>query len=178
MWEIFFRRYNCREEGPVREAAKRSFVGSGKVASKKFRKGSLGQRVSDPVDILDDNASESPDSSNDTKPSFGIPPIFDGDFWVMEFLKLHRVQYQKARMLGEQNSASNSRKCRDVLKSLVSRPHSVAFRQPVDPVALCIPSYPHIIKNPMDLGTIREKLRSSLYKNILEFVQVSFAISI
>ena len=32
------------------------------------------------------------------------------------------------------------------------------FNQPVDPVRLNIPTYTRVIKNPMDLGTVRQKL--------------------
>jgi hypothetical protein len=43
---------------------------------------------------------------------------------------------------------------------LMSQPNANIFDKPVDPVALNIPDYPTIIKNPMDLGTIN--LRSAL----------------
>lgn len=38
---------------------------------------------------------------------------------------------------------------------------SEAFRQPVDPIKLKIPDYPIIIKQPMDIGTVLRKLRST-----------------
>ena len=170
LWERFFKKYSHRDDAPTREAAKRSFVGSGKVAAKKFRKNCDGASL--PVDDDDSRSTRTSVSSIVPEQSFGIPPIFDGDYWVMEYLKLHRLYYSKARMYGEHNITSNVRKCRDVLKSLVSRPHSVAFRQPVDPVALNIPTYPLIVQKPMDLGTIREKLRACLYQNVFEFVKV------
>lgn len=170
LWDQYFKKFNQRDEAPSREAAKRSFVGSGKVAPRKYRKTSTGSKCD--VNTTDSETEELHQPKEaEGKVALTIPPIFDGDYWVMEFLKLHRLHFQKARMIGEQNCSSNFRKCRDVLKSLISRPHAVAFRQPVDPVALCIPTYPLIVKNPMDLGTIREKLRSSGYPNILEFVQ-------
>ncbi|KAK4131638.1 hypothetical protein BT67DRAFT_408211, partial [Trichocladium antarcticum] len=46
---------------------------------------------------------------------------------------------------------------------------NVAFMQPVDPVALNIPSYHRIIKKPMDLGTMASKLSSGEYTSAKEF---------
>lgn len=40
------------------------------------------------------------------------------------------------------------------------------FRVPVDPIKLNIPSYPTIVKQPMDLGTIENKLRSGQYHTV------------
>ncbi|VDL98160.1 unnamed protein product [Schistocephalus solidus] len=39
------------------------------------------------------------------------------------------------------------------------------FRDPVDPVALHIPDYPQVIKQPMDLATIRNNLEDGKYKD-------------
>ena len=43
------------------------------------------------------------------------------------------------------------------------------FHRPVDPVALDIPDYFHVIEKPMDFSTIKKKLNSSLYTNFKEF---------
>ncbi len=43
------------------------------------------------------------------------------------------------------------------------------FNQPVDPVRLNIPTYTRAIKNPMDLGTVRQKLDAGEYENIDDF---------
>ena len=43
------------------------------------------------------------------------------------------------------------------------------FNQPVDPVRLNIPTYTRVIKNPMDLGTVRQKLDAGEYENIDDF---------
>ena len=42
------------------------------------------------------------------------------------------------------------------------------FNVPVDPVKLNIPYYFTVIKNPMDLGTIRDRLSSGYYKEAKE----------
>lgn len=43
------------------------------------------------------------------------------------------------------------------------------FLWPVDPVALNIPDYPQIIKEPMDLATVEKKLKSHEYNTYAEF---------
>lgn len=51
-------------------------------------------------------------------------------------------------------------KCGQVLKFMLEKDiaHGAFFREPVDPMALGIPTYHQIIKEPMDLGTIQKKL--------------------
>lgn len=52
----------------------------------------------------------------------------------------------------------------------IKRTQSAAnFNQPVDFVALKIPTYPDIIKKPMDLRTIEEKLKANGYSSVDEF---------
>ncbi|CAG0896189.1 unnamed protein product [Cyprideis torosa] len=55
-------------------------------------------------------------------------------------------------------------------KLYMTHPESGPFRQPVDPVALAIPDYFNIVKNPIDLSTIRRKLDTGVYKNAWEYV--------
>ncbi|KAF1938872.1 bromodomain-containing protein-like protein [Clathrospora elynae] len=47
---------------------------------------------------------------------------------------------------------------------------SLAFKDPVDPVALGIPSYPEIVKNPMDLTTMEGKLKEKKYTHVRDFM--------
>ena len=47
---------------------------------------------------------------------------------------------------------------------------SFAFNQPVDPVALQIPTYLEIVKLPMDMGTMLQKLKDNEYKTVDEFI--------
>lgn len=57
------------------------------------------------------------------------------------------------------------RKCLTVLKGLMSvRGKSDWFLQPVNYVELGLHDYPKIIKRPMDLGTVRQKLESGQYQ--------------
>ncbi|KAE8452864.1 hypothetical protein EG329_013136 [Mollisiaceae sp. DMI_Dod_QoI] len=62
--------------------------------------------------------------------------------------------------------------CEEILTELNKakyREFVSAFQQPVDPVALNIPHYFTIIKKPMDLGTMAQKLREGAYTNAADF---------
>ena len=56
------------------------------------------------------------------------------------------------------------------MKNLKKAKYSVPFLKPVDPVALNIPNYPDIVKNPMDIGTMDRKLKMDEYGSVQEFV--------
>jgi E1A/CREB-binding protein len=59
--------------------------------------------------------------------------------------------------------------CLEVLKVLQQHTYGWLFISPVDPVTLGIPNYFDIIKQPMDLGTIKEKLIRGDYHSIEAF---------
>lgn len=68
--------------------------------------------------------------------------------------------------------AAELRYCNQVIKELTSKKHyniNFPFLQPVDPVALGIPKYTEVVKEPMDLGTIQTKLANNQYENGDEF---------
>jgi bromodomain-containing factor 1 len=68
--------------------------------------------------------------------------------------------------------AAELRFCGQVLKELQSKKHeaySFPFLQPVDPVALNCPTYFKIIKQPMDLSTVYDKLQTNRYETAEEF---------
>lgn len=56
-----------------------------------------------------------------------------------------------------------------ILLALKKNPNADPFLRPVDPIALNIPDYFTIIKEPMDLGTVEKNLLNGMYKNHLEF---------
>jgi len=69
-------------------------------------------------------------------------------------------------------NAAELRFCQSVLKELqkkVHEPYSYPFLVPVDVVALNIPDYYKIIKNPMDLSTVDQKLKEGKYSSADEF---------
>lgn len=68
--------------------------------------------------------------------------------------------------------AAELRFCNQLIKDLTSKKLyniNFPFLQPVDPVALNIPNYREIIKEPMDFGTIQAKLANNQYENGDEF---------
>lgn len=60
-------------------------------------------------------------------------------------------------------------KCHDLLSSLKGHSKSSPFLLPVDPIALNIPEYYHVIKEPMDLKTVSDKLNEGAYNDFNEF---------
>lgn len=59
--------------------------------------------------------------------------------------------------------------CMRTIQNVKRIQSSTAFRQPVDYVALNIPSYPSIIAKPMDLRTLEENLKESKYPSVEAF---------
>jgi bromodomain-containing factor 1 len=62
--------------------------------------------------------------------------------------------------------------CQEVLDELHKPKHynyAAPFYLPVDPVALNIPTYHSVIKKPMDLHTMQQKLNAGIYENAREF---------
>ena len=53
--------------------------------------------------------------------------------------------------------------CQKILSWLSNQGKASPFLLPVDPVALGIPSYPEIVKHPMDISTITDKLKNGHY---------------
>ncbi|KAK0529562.1 hypothetical protein OC835_004301 [Tilletia horrida] len=59
--------------------------------------------------------------------------------------------------------------CRNCLKKLRDSKHATLFLHPVDPVRDRAPNYFAVIKRPMDLSTMANKLDAGLYKDRFEF---------
>ena len=62
-------------------------------------------------------------------------------------------------------SAAQKKAILDAVRRSKKIKAALPFLHPVDPVALNIPSYPEIVKNPMDLSTMEEKLRTDKYES-------------
>ena len=61
------------------------------------------------------------------------------------------------------------KQCSDLWKEVWDKPIAELFKYPVDWKALELPDYPRIIKKPMDLQTVKNKLNEGLYSNAFEF---------
>ena len=58
-----------------------------------------------------------------------------------------------------------SQRLQTVLDFLLAEPEAFYFNQPVDPVALNLPTYFDVVKHPMDYSTIQAKLSRGEYRD-------------
>lgn len=63
------------------------------------------------------------------------------------------------------------KKCSQILTRLMKHKGGMWFNSPVDVQGMGLHDYRLIIKNPMDLGTVRSKLKNGIYKTPLEFAE-------
>lgn len=68
------------------------------------------------------------------------------------------------------SSFEDQKKCYRILSMMMKHDFARPFLQPVDWVKFKIPDYPQVIKNPMDLGTIKKQLRDGTITDLEEFV--------
>mmetsp|Transcript_3179 Transcript_3179/g.4077 ORF Transcript_3179/g.4077 Transcript_3179/m.4077 type:complete len:205 (+) Transcript_3179:252-866(+) len=64
--------------------------------------------------------------------------------------------------------ADSLKQMEKIVKTLFQNNDSYAFRDPVDWKGLGLPDYPKVIKKPMDLGTVRSKLKAGSYHDVQE----------
>lgn len=67
------------------------------------------------------------------------------------------------------NLSESMKKCLKVLITLKKHQLAYPFLKPVDPIALHVPDYFDIVKEPMDLSTVEKNLRNGLYSNPSQF---------
>lgn len=63
------------------------------------------------------------------------------------------------------------KKCHDLVRELSKHPQGLWFLEPVDYVAMNLPQYPKIIKNPMDFATVRSKIEAGKYEGAEDFAE-------
>ncbi|CAO3588136.1 unnamed protein product [Absidia cylindrospora] len=104
------------------------------------------------------NNSYQPSTPNSQPPSISLqlqpppPPV--------------QQQNQQEQHLTKQEQAY----CIKTLTALMKHRKAIAFLQPVDVVAFNIPDYLQIVKQPMDLGTVSQKLNSHQYETVDAFL--------
>ncbi|TEY34595.1 hypothetical protein BOTCAL_0624g00050 [Botryotinia calthae] len=102
------------------------------------------------------------DSTKDGRPKREIHPPKNKD-----------LPYSSARPKSKKYSVE-LKWCEETLNELKKPKYlafSGAFMDPVDPVALQIPNYFTVIKSPMDISTVSEKLQNGAYTRAKEFEQ-------
>ncbi|KAI9057062.1 hypothetical protein FKP32DRAFT_1598551 [Trametes sanguinea] len=77
----------------------------------------------------------------------------------------------KAKKAPTQATPINEKKCREILRTLSRVPEAPIFLRPVDPVLDGCPTYFDEIKEPMDFGTIGNKLTEGKYSTMEEFAR-------
>ncbi|CAN0046473.1 unnamed protein product, partial [Heterosigma akashiwo] len=98
---------------------------------------------------------------------YACPPVFDGDFWVEQIVKIADRQQKTLRA----PPATPGAACSRIAAKLLAHKEAGPFLRPVDPVALNIPDYFTVIARPMDLGTVAANLAAGQYLSVNDFVQ-------
>ncbi|KAK9004548.1 hypothetical protein V6N11_042013 [Hibiscus sabdariffa] len=70
---------------------------------------------------------------------------------------------------GKASKAYLMKSCSQILSKLMKHKHGYVFNSPVDVVGLGLHDYYTIIKNPMDLGTVKSRLAKNFYASPLDF---------
>ncbi|KAF7339854.1 Bromodomain-containing protein [Mycena venus] len=79
---------------------------------------------------------------------------------------------RKTRRVKDDGTAEQLKFCANLLQLMHRKQHyaiASPFYEPVDHVLLDIPTYPKIVKKPMDLSTMRKKLDNHEYPNAMKF---------
>jgi Bromodomain/TAZ zinc finger len=69
------------------------------------------------------------------------------------------------------SSRTVTHKCRPIIQELLDDQFGWVFREAVDPVALGLPDYFDVVKNPMHLDLIRNKLENAIYSDMESFAR-------
>lgn len=156
-------------------------------ASKKSRKSSLpaAPKVAPPRRESRTSlpAAPAPSPITEQSPTFALGPqgipLIRRDSTKLDGRPKREIHPPAPRDLPYANSKPKKKKyqaelrfCLHVLDELAKPKYQAltyAFATPVDPVALNIPDYHSVIKKPMDLRTVREKLENGEHENAKEF---------
>lgn len=96
------------------------------------------------------------------------------DFKVPELpalnTQLNGTQMELPQPSDSPMTQSQHKYCLRIIQNVKRIQSSIAFRTPVDYVALKIPSYPSIIKRPMDLKTLEENLKGEKFPTVEAFI--------
>ncbi|CAI9272806.1 unnamed protein product [Lactuca saligna] len=125
------------------------------------------------------NISNHRDSSTTSKKWMKLLSALRGLRALHKRLDLHSthgvtISSSRIKPRGAKNKGTFSpvlrKQCKNLLKKLMLHRHGWVFNKPVDIIEFNIPDYYDVIKNPMDFGTIKEKLGSDKYSSPMDFL--------
>lgn len=79
-----------------------------------------------------------------------------------------QINYQGTATPEKKEPVTEREKMKEVLGNIMATQYAFEFLRPVDPIKQGIPNYPEVIKNPMDLGTVKTRLKAHQYTNVQE----------
>lgn len=83
-----------------------------------------------------------------------------------------RMRRRSEHDIDNKPMSEEMRRCFDILVYMMANPNAEPFLEPVDWQALGLPTYPTIVKNPMDLGTIKHRLLNGQIPNPSKFADL------
>jgi len=100
---------------------------------------------------------------------FKAPPVFDGDYWPEEALRLEK-ETKKRKGLGvlDREHLPIMEQCEGLLAGLMNHPSAYPFNAPVDAEALNIPDYYKVVTRPMDLGLVKSQIKEGVVYTIVQ----------
>lgn len=116
------------------------------------------------TDLLSVESEAASSNPSDTVPSKCISSLIP--FMSVSDIENH---LESLVCVGQLTPRHISRKCLPLVKRLINHEHGWVFKDAVDPVELGIPDYFDIIKNPMDLTLVANKLEEGAYKDVASF---------
>ena len=109
----------------------------------------------------DDTSVSQPTAS---APSSTTQPV-SADSQVMQDLQTSPVREEWGDLTDTQ-----SKRLLEGMRNLKKGKHAGHFSKPVDPVALNLPNYINIVKTPMDLSTMEQKLKENRYSSVADYI--------
>lgn len=161
LYNSFFSSYYKRDEVGPRSASRHSYVNRNHLPSFSAHQCSI-----------DETNNSNNGEGGEILQAPICPPVFEGDMWVNDCSRAYRLVQVRSKSSEGQDRNLNQRKCREALKMLMAKSIAQAFLHPVNPIPLNIPDYFEVIGTPMDLGTVRDKLRQGYYPNMQNFAEV------
>ncbi|KAI4200414.1 MAG: hypothetical protein LQ350_003952 [Teloschistes chrysophthalmus] len=110
----------------------------------------------------------SPVAAGSTDPKFKIPAQKPGHTNTTDYLTITTTQ-NLPETAKKPITAAQKKHLQKVLSNVKRSANATCFAEPVDPVKLSIPTYPDVIKEPMDLKTLGDKLKNDAYPSLQGF---------